>query len=247
MSLARVKLAIDKFKEESEEAKLYQDWMKDQADYAADRSLYNTIGKAIGFAVGSFFGAPAAGFLVGGLGGQAAGRAEFGEGMEALDFGGKFDTQGEKEAEFAMQQAEWGKGEELEMGFSSLMQFIQMGGKLSDFGIGGKSTVDVAADVTKDVATDTAATSTQKWWDAFQDPQSWVPEATAMFLTSAHGGFGGDESPDSYSSADTTTDATDTVPTYDDNTTDETVDQEHQEWLASMGITSPLYNNSGTV
>ena len=247
MSLARVKLAIDKFKEEAKESKLYQDWMLEQSEYEADRSLWSSYGKAAGFLLGSIFGGPAAGFLLGGFAGQAAGRAKFGEGLEALDFGGKFETQGEKDAEYAMQQKEWGKGEELEMGFTNLMQFIQMGGKLSDFGIGGESTVDVASDVAGDVATDTAATSTQKWWDAFQDPQSWVPEATAMFLTSAHGGFGGDESPDSYSSADTTTDATDTVPTYDDNTTDETVDQEHQEWLASMGITSPLYNNSGTV
>ena len=63
-SYASVKLAIDKYKEEAEEASLYQEWMKDQQDYQDKRSLWSSVGKGIGLMMGLAIPglAPAAGF-----------------------------------------------------------------------------------------------------------------------------------------------------------------------------------------
>lgn len=241
MSLARVKLAIDKFKEEAEETKLYQEWMSEQADYGADRSLWGNIGKAAGFLLGSGLKLwnPAAGFLIGGMLGQAGGRLAHGKGLEAIDFGGKFDTQGERDAEFAMEQAEWGTAEEMEMGMSTLMQFIQMGGDFSDLGIGAKGSGGSGGGGQSTTSTGILSGD--------MDLATAVGLGTGAFTSMVHSGAYGDAEYATATSSEPGTSTTDTTPTYDDNTTDEAADEEHRQWLASMGITSPLYNNSGNV
>ena len=241
-SYASVKLAIDKYKEEAEEASLYQDWMKDQQDYRSKRSLWTNIGKAGGLALSMLFPGlgTAAGFAIGAGLGQAGGRLRHGTGEEALEFGGKFDTQGEREAEMAMEGAEYHWSDEMTAAMETAVQYYQLGGR---FGKGGG---------TGSTTTSTSTTSPSNLWETFKDPQNWVPQATGAFLASAHGGFGGGgESQSSTSSSDESVTEDTVSPGYEDDTNEgyggTSSDEEYQQWLASMGITSPIFNNNGLV
>ena len=181
---------------------------------------------------------------MGGLGSQAIDALARPDAQKALDFGGKFNTQGEREAEFAMEQAEWGWGDDLSATMSTVMQYFQMGGdpKADLATWKNRGVTPPAGQNVVSTPTSTEPATATNLWDSFTDPQSWIPEATAAFLVSQHGGFGGSgESESSTSSSDESV-TEDTVSPGYDNTS---ADQEYQEWLASMGITSPIYNNNG--
>jgi len=244
-SYAAVRLAIDKYKEEADEATLYQEWMKEQQEYRAKRSLWSNIGKGIGLLVSMLSPGlgTAAGFAIGAGIGQAGGRIHEGTGKEALEFGGKFDTQGEREAEMAMEGAEYHWSDELTTAMETAVQYYQLGGRF------GKQPPPSGGGITEPTTTSTT-TSPSNLWETFQDPQNWVPEATAAFLVSQHGGFGGGSS----ESEEETTQQTSTSPGgggYEDDTDQgyggTSADEEYQQWLASMGIQSPIYNNNGLV
>ena len=103
MSLQSVLLQVDKFREEAEEEKIYMDWVEEMSEWKDLRSIWNSIGGIFGGFIGSMFGNPAAGYLAGST---IVGGADYllrPDAPEAVELGGKFVTQGEREAERVME------------------------------------------------------------------------------------------------------------------------------------------------
>ena len=275
MDYNSVLLAIDKYQEESEEEELYREWMLEMEDWQGRRSLWNSVGGIVGGIIGSMFGNPAAGYMIGSTITTAADTFDVTgtrpDAPEALEFGGKFDTQGEREAEFAMLQAQPSWMDPLNMLFSNMVNYYKMGGDFSLKGdpeskwflgksklFGGEgfgkdaAGVDAVVDAVKDTADMTLPEKMQQQISDFMNEgelptmQQAVAAGTAYaMLDMYHPGIKGTLPGVWTPPGEDETETSQTPSSTTGGPSEDDTERLYQEWLAQMGLQSPTYTPTG--